>query len=128
MKTNILLIALFLLKTTLSHYEPNSRIIDITTLKELKSIIRNNPKVIMLFSAKWCGCCQHAEPIYKEVSLEYREVTFVKIDVDESEALSDYFDIDQIPDFFGVYEGKDLEVDKKSGRLHILKFLLEEFN
>jgi thioredoxin 1 len=35
------------------------------------------------FTATWCGPCRFIEPAFKEFSAKYKDVEFVKIDVDE---------------------------------------------
>ena len=40
-------------------------------------------KMVIDFSASWCGPCGYMEPIVKEFSTTYTDVVFFKIDVDE---------------------------------------------
>lgn len=42
-------------------------------------------KLVIDFTATWCGPCRFIEPAFKEFSVKYTDVEFIKIDVDELE-------------------------------------------
>lgn len=60
--------------------------------KELK----DNNRVVFLFSANWCSDCRLLEPIMPEVEAEFPDYTFVYVDRDQ------YIDICIENDVFGI--------------------------
>lgn len=48
-------------------------------------------KMVIDFTAKWCGPCKSMEPIIQEFVAKYTKVEFIKIDVDELMVLLIYF-------------------------------------
>ncbi|KAI4884983.1 hypothetical protein NFI96_020249 [Prochilodus magdalenae] len=71
--------------------------------------------VVVDFTATWCGPCQMIGPIFKGFSEkpEYKEVVFLKVDVDEASDVSSYCDIKCMPTFHFYKNGK--KVDEFSG-------------
>jgi len=39
--------------------------------------------MVVDFTASWCGPCKLMDPVIQEFATKYRDVEFVKIDVDE---------------------------------------------
>ena len=68
--------------------------------------LRNSGKVVGDFYADWCGPCKMLGPVMEEVSKDYPEVNFVKVNVDENEELAAEFGIMSIPSVFMMNEGK----------------------
>lgn len=68
--------------------------------------LRNSGKVVVDFYADWCGPCKMLGPVMEEVSKDYPEVNFVKVNVDENEELAAEFGIMSIPSVFMMNEGK----------------------
>lgn len=54
-------------------------------------------KVLVDFSATWCGPCRMLAPVLEELSEEMPDVEFVKVDVDEDGALAQRFGIMAVP-------------------------------
>lgn len=64
---------------------PNDIIENPQSIKELQSILSNNPGIVIFrFTATWCGPCKRIAPYIKEaVSILPNHVQFVNIDIDE---------------------------------------------
>lgn len=64
--------------------------------------------VFIDFYADWCGPCKFTTPIIEELSNdpEYKNIKFVKIDVDKNQELSSNYNIFSIPTFLIFKDGK----------------------
>lgn len=40
-------------------------------------------KVVIYYTAAWCGPCKFVEPYFKDFAAMYPDVQFIKIDVDQ---------------------------------------------
>ncbi|KAF3821178.1 hypothetical protein GH733_011331 [Mirounga leonina] len=55
--------------------------------------------VVVEFSAKWCGPCQKIYPLVHAMSLQYQNVMFANVDVDDSQELAQTYHIKAVPTF-----------------------------
>jgi thioredoxin len=53
--------------------------------------------VLIDFGASWCSWCTKEKPILEELSLEYSNVTFIDVDVDENGSIADAYYVSGIP-------------------------------
>jgi len=89
--------------------------------------ISQDKKVIIDFFAEWCGPCKRIAPQYIELSEKYSGIEFFKCDVDESSDLSEVFEVNALPTFVFLLNGK--VVNKIEGAdIEGLKELLEDLN
>ena len=58
------------------------------------------------FYADWCGPCKMLSPILEELSGEYDDVAFIKVNVDNEPELAAQYQIMSIPAVFLFKEGK----------------------
>ncbi|XP_033726013.1 thioredoxin-like protein 1 [Pecten maximus] len=68
---------------------------------------------VAYFTAKWCGPCRMIGPVFERLSKEYPNVIFLKIDVDDSQALAEKHGVTAMPTFI-FFKNND-EVDRMQG-------------
>jgi len=72
---------------------------ELKTLDDFRNFIKENPLVIIDFTATWCGPCKVIGPKFEALSSEYQNVEFVKIDVDENADAAEACEINAMPTF-----------------------------
>src|SRR5690606_13356844 len=55
--------------------------------------------------ADWCGPCQQMNPIFEELSQEFSQYVFAKINVDEQRDLTMEYGISSVPTFIFIKNG-----------------------
>lgn len=80
---------------------------------DFQKIIQNGYTLVD-FYADWCGPCKMLGPILEEVSHDYPDVDFIKINVDNEQELAAEYRIMSIP---AVFMFKDGEMVGKTGGL-----------
>jgi len=76
--------------------------------KEQFKQLRDQGKVIFMFSANWCGDCRFIEPVLPEIEAKFTEYTFIHVDRDEYIELCQELDIFGIPSFVAFENGLEL--------------------
>ncbi|XP_054708378.1 thioredoxin-2-like [Uloborus diversus] len=69
--------------------------------------------VVIDFFATWCGPCKMIAPFFQELSDEYTDVVFLKVDVDEVEDVAAKYNVSSIPKF--VFLKNKEQVDDMCG-------------
>lgn len=77
----------------------------ITKAEFQKTVLDSDTPVFVDFYAEWCGPCKMTEPIVEELSNELKDVTFVKIDVDNDQELASEYSVFSIPTFM-IFKNK----------------------
>jgi len=79
----------------------------------VKEDIASGNKVVLLFSAKWCGTCTKQKPAYEAVKKEFKNIHFYNVMEDmnrvEQKLLFKEYKIHGIPTFILFKNGKELE-------------------
>jgi thioredoxin 1 len=83
------------------------------TIEELKNLQKENKKIIVDFSASWCGPCKMLLPTMEKISDEMTDVEVVKIDVDEQSEFITEYGIRGVPTVI-IYNGEQ-QIDRSSG-------------
>nr|KYP43003.1 Thioredoxin H-type 2 [Cajanus cajan] len=67
---------------------------------------QTNKLMVIDFTASWCGPCKLMDPVIQDYAAKYKDVEFVKIDVDELMDVSQYFEVQTMPTFMLIKKGK----------------------
>ncbi len=71
--------------------------------------------VVVDFWAPWCGPCKVMKPVFKEVSEEYDDVDFYKVNTDENKELASENSVRGIPTLLFLKDGE--EIDRTTGAM-----------
>jgi thioredoxin 1 len=79
--------------------------IDVNLFKN--EVLEEKDKLIVVdFYADWCGPCRLTSPIIDELANEFKQVKFVKINVDENPQLANQYSVFSIPTFLLFKNGE----------------------
>jgi len=94
--------------------------LDTDTLAE---VIQNNPKVMVQFSASWCGNCRIMKPKFKKMAGENDEITFVVIDAEKNPASRQLASVTNLPTF-AAFDGGKLVDQTQTNKADVLAELV----
>lgn len=66
--------------------------------------------VVIDFFATWCGPCKMIAPILEDLSKEFPNVVFLKVDVDECEDIAAHYEITSMPTFVFIKNKNKVDV------------------
>ena len=91
----------------------------------LTDIVKNNNKVVVQYSASWCGNCRIMKPKFKKLATENENITFVIADAElfpESRKLAN---VSNLPTFATFVDGV-LKNETQTNKAELLTELVEE--
>ena len=71
----------------------------IINTEEFNELIKEGTTLIDFF-ADWCGPCKMLGPVIEELSNEYTDIKFAKVNVDDNMDLAEKFSIMSIPQVY----------------------------
>ncbi len=72
---------------------------EINDTKEYDKIIQEQKMTIVYFTAGWCGPCKKISPFFETCSEKYKQILFLKVDVDTNPDICTYLQIETMPTF-----------------------------
>lgn len=95
------------------------------TEDNLQEIVTDNDKVVVQYSAGWCGNCRIMKPKFKKLSREMDGVQFVMIDAEKNPNSRQLATVDNLPTF-AVFQGGSLLNQTQTNKFDVLKELVDE--
>eukprot|EP01133_Synstelium_polycarpum_P000243 gene243-295_t len=82
-------------------------VVELTRGAELANILEvaNHPKMIIYFTAQWCGPCRAIAPVYVKTAESNPDIVFVKIDIDVCNDHPMVKAISSVPTFYSYRQG-----------------------
>jgi thiol-disulfide isomerase/thioredoxin len=91
----------------------------------LADIIAQNEKVMVQFSASWCGNCRLMKPKFKRFSAENESTAFVIVDAEKFPQSRKLASVTNLPTFAG-FKGGQLVNQAQTNKEEQLKALIDE--
>ena len=93
----------------------------------LQAIVAENEKVIVQYSATWCGNCRIMKPKFKKLSSENTDATFVIVDAEKFPESRKLADVSNLPTFATFVNGEKKN-QTQTNKFDLLKELVAEIN
>ena len=91
----------------------------------LADLISKDEKVVVQFSASWCGNCRIMKPKFKKLALENETMTFVLVDAENSPESRKLANVSNLPTFATFINGK-LVNETQTNKQEVLIELVNE--
>ncbi|TDQ23996.1 thioredoxin family protein [Tenacibaculum caenipelagi] len=91
----------------------------------LSEVVTGNPKVVVQFSATWCGNCRIMKPKFKKLSSENEEMVFVVVDAEKFPESRKLADVSNLPTFATFVNGEFVN-QTQTNKFEVLKDLVNE--
>jgi thiol-disulfide isomerase/thioredoxin len=83
------------------------------TEEQVKQLQSEGKKLLVQYTAMWCGPCKALTPRLTTLSSNYPDITFVKVDVDENMDEIGELEIRSVPTIM-IYNG-DILINRSTG-------------
>jgi thiol-disulfide isomerase/thioredoxin len=71
----------------------------------LQEFLADNSKVMVQYSASWCGNCRIMKPKFKKLAAENEDVTFLMVDAEKFPNSRKFANVDNLPTFAAFEQG-----------------------
>ncbi|MHC5202785.1 thioredoxin family protein [Myroides sp. LJL119] len=72
----------------------------------LQELVNSNEKVVVQYSASWCGNCRIMKPKFKKLASEKQDITFVIADAENFPESRKLAEVTNLPTFATFVNGK----------------------
>ena len=91
----------------------------------LAEIIADKPKVVVQYSAGWCGNCRIMKPKFKKLAGENENAEFILVDAEKFPESRKLALVDNLPTFATFVDGKKVN-QTQTNKFEVLKELVGE--
>lgn len=91
----------------------------------LQTLVDTNTKVVVQFSASWCGNCRIMKPKFKLLATQNETITFVLVDAENAPESRKLADVSNLPTFATFVDGK-LVNQAQTNKAEVLTELVNE--
>ena len=95
------------------------------TQDNLSEIVENNSKVVVQYSAGWCGNCRIMKPKFKRFSTEFNDAVFVMVDAEKYPESRKLATVDNLPTF-ATFRNGTLVDQIQTNKADVLKSFIDE--
>ncbi|MCL4139239.1 UNVERIFIED_CONTAM: hypothetical protein GTU68_051401 [Idotea baltica] len=93
----------------------------------LQAIVAENEKVVVQYSATWCGNCRIMKPKFKKLATENTDTTFVIVDAEKFPESRKLADVSNLPTFATFVNGEK-KSQTQTNKFDVLKELVGEIS
>ncbi len=97
------------------------------TEDNLQAIVDGNEKVVVQYSATWCGNCRIMKPKFKKLASENSDIKFVMVDAEKYPESRKLADVSNLPTFATFIKGEKKN-QTQTNKFDVLKELVNEVN
>ena len=91
----------------------------------LQELVANQPKVIVQYTAGWCGNCRIMKPKFKKMATDNEGISFVLIDAEKNPNSRQLADVSNLPTF-AAFENGTLLNQLQTNKVDVLKTFVDE--
>lgn len=91
----------------------------------LQDIVAQNKKVVVQFSASWCGNCRIMKPKFKKLASENEDIAFVLVDAEKLPLSRKLANVSNLPTFATFVDGKLIN-EIQTNKAEVLANLVDE--
>lgn len=95
------------------------------TSDNLQEVVQTNEKVVVQYSAGWCGNCRIMKPKFKKLSNEHADAKFVIVDAEKFPESRKLANVDNLPTF-ATFEKGTLVNQVQTNKFELLQNLVNE--
>ncbi|MBP8066424.1 MAG: thioredoxin family protein [Flavobacterium sp.] len=88
-------------------------------------MVESNEKVVVQYSASWCGNCRIMKPKFKKLASEKENLTFVIVDAENAPESRKLANVSNLPTFATFVNGK-LVNETQTNKAEVLTDLVNE--
>ncbi len=99
-------------------------LIDLTE-DTLQTLVETHEKVVVQYSASWCGNCRIMKPKFKKLATENEQIAFILVDAENSPESRKLANVSNLPTFATFVNGK-LVNQSQTNKAEVLAELVTE--